>query len=82
MNCQEFVDFLMSYLDGELDETVRAVFDAHLGGCGACRGYMDDYVKTIELGRTACRDAEGPVPEDAPPELVRAILEARRAGGG
>jgi anti-sigma factor RsiW len=81
MNCREFVDFLMSYLDGELDETVRAVFDAHLGGCRACRAYMDDYVKTIELERSACADAEGPVPEDVPAELVRAILEARRAGG-
>jgi len=81
MNCREFVDFLMSYLDGELDETVRAVFDSHLGGCRACRAYMDDYQQTIELGRSACRDGDGPPPGDAPPELIRAILEARRASG-
>lgn len=81
MNCREFVDFLMSYLDGELDETARSVFDSHLGGCRACRSYMDDYVKTVELGRAACAEPEGPVPADAPEELVQAILQARRAGG-
>ena len=40
-----------------------------------------EHVKTVELGRAACAEPEGPVPEDAPDELVRAILEARRAGG-
>ena len=79
MNCREFVDFLMSYLDNELDETARAVFDSHLGGCRACRSYMDDYVKTVEIGR-ACCEPDAPVPDDAPAELVRAILEARGAG--
>lgn len=79
MNCREFVDFLMSYLDNELDETVRAVFDSHLGGCRACRGYMDAYVKTVEIGRAACCEPDGPVPDDAPAELIRAILEARGA---
>ena len=79
MNCRDFVEFLMSYLDGELDETVRAVFESHLGGCSLCHTYMDDYVMTIEIGRAVCTSPDGPVPSDAPPELVQAILQARRA---
>ena len=63
-----------------LDETSHAVFESHMGGCPACKSYMDDYKKTVELGRYACAEPEGPVPEDAPPELIRAILEARRVG--
>ena len=81
MNCREFVDFLMSYLDGELDETARAVFESHLGGCRVCHSYLDDYKKTIELGRACCGAPAGPVPDDAPAELVAAILQARRARG-
>ena len=81
MTCREFVEFLMSYLDDELDETTSAVFQAHLGGCRACRTYMDDYRKTVELGRVACTEPDGPVPEDAPEDLVQAILQARRVSG-
>ncbi|MDG2049728.1 MAG: zf-HC2 domain-containing protein [Myxococcota bacterium] len=80
MNCREFVEFLMGYLDEELDETARSVFEAHLGGCRDCHRYMEDYVQAVELGRAACREPEGPaVPEGLPEELVQAILQARQA---
>lgn len=79
MNCREFVDFLMSYLDGELDAEARRVFESHVSGCPACLSYMEDYQKAVELGKCACKDDAGPVPEDAPRELVAAILAARRA---
>jgi anti-sigma factor RsiW len=84
MNCREFVDFLMAYLDDELDESVRAVFEAHLGDCRRCVSFMQTYEKTIELGRHAREAGEagdGPIPEDAPIELVDAILAARKSIG-
>ena len=81
MTCCEFVEFLMAYLDDELDESVRSVFEAHLGGCSKCMSYMESYQKTVELGRCACETDEGPVPLDAPEELVDAILAARRVTG-
>ena len=34
--------------------------------------------ETVRLGRL-CADPEGPVPEDAPEELVSAVLAARRS---
>ncbi len=80
MNCREFVEFLMAYLDDELDESVRAVFEAHLGNCKRCVSFMDTYQQTIQLGRVACED-DAPVPEDAPRELVDAILAARKGMG-
>jgi anti-sigma factor RsiW len=79
MNCREFVDFLMSYLDGELDAEAHRVFESHLDGCPPCLAYLEDYKKTVELGKCACKDGTGPVPEDAPDDLVAAILEARKA---
>jgi len=79
MNCREFVDFLMSYLDGELESEPRRVFESHLNGCPACVSYMKAYEKTVELGRCACKDEAGPVPADVPDDLVAAILEARKA---
>ncbi|MCA9510281.1 MAG: zf-HC2 domain-containing protein [Myxococcota bacterium] len=77
MNCREFVDFLMAYLDEELEPVARDVFEGHMGACPSCKDYLDTYADTIRLGRLACAD-DG-VPCDAPEELVAAILAARRA---
>lgn len=79
MKCREFVDFLMAYLDGELPEAERATFQEHMAECPPCVTYLDTYAETVRLGQTLCRDPEGPVPEDVPEALVRAILAARKA---
>jgi anti-sigma factor RsiW len=78
MTCRELIDFLMAYLDGELPDERRALFDAHLEICAACRRYLDGYRQSIALGRAAC-DPEAPVPDEVPEELVQAILAARDA---
>lgn len=77
MKCRDFVEFLMAYLDGELPEEQRATFEEHMVECPPCVTYLDTYAETLRLGRTLCRDPEGPVPEDVPEGLVRAILAAR-----
>lgn len=80
MQCREFVDFLMDYLDGLLPEPTRAVFEEHIGLCPPCQAYLDTYRDAVRMGRRVCRDGE-PAPDGAPEELVRAILAARRGKG-
>lgn len=77
LSCREFVEFLMDYLDGELGERERRVFEAHIGDCSPCGTYLETYRETVRLGRSVCREPAGPVPDDVPEELVRAILAAR-----
>ena len=81
MNCREFVDFLMSYIDGELPSEQQLIFERHLGDCPSCQDYLDSYRETVRLGRNVCDSPEGRVPEDAPAELVQAILAARLSQG-
>lgn len=84
MNCREFVEFLIDYVDGDLPEAQRSVFDRHTSECRPCQVYLETYRETIELGKTVCAvcdDPEGPVPDEVPEELVQAILRARRASG-
>jgi anti-sigma factor RsiW len=77
MTCRELVDFLMEYLDGELPEDSRRVFEEHVGFCPPCKAYLDTYRDAVALGQGVCADPEGPVPVDVPERLVQAILAAR-----
>ncbi len=76
MTCREFVEFLGEYLSGELPESVRAEFDWHLAGCTDCAAYLESYRETVRLVEVSCTEPEGPVPEEVPEDLVRAILAA------
>ncbi len=78
MNCREFVDFLMDYLDGVLSAAQREIFEEHMDDCPACVTYLDTYRETVRLGREICPDPEGPVPDGVPEDLIQAILAARR----
>jgi predicted anti-sigma-YlaC factor YlaD len=81
MTCRACADFLVDYLDGQLDPEVRATFETHLDKCGNCRTYLEQYAAVIKAGQRACEreneQASGALPE----ELVRAILDAQAETG-
>lgn len=77
MTCQELVEFLMQYLDGELSPEECAAFEEHLGECPDCIVYLETYRETVRVGRMVCKCPNDPVPADVPEELIRAILAAR-----
>ncbi|RIK63007.1 MAG: hypothetical protein DCC65_16550 [Planctomycetota bacterium] len=78
MTCREFIDFLEAYRSRELPAPQAVEFERHMGLCPSCVSYLRSYEETIRLGRKALCDPEGPVPQDAPEELIRAILAARK----
>jgi predicted anti-sigma-YlaC factor YlaD len=80
MNCQEILDFLAAFLDGELTAEQHALFLEHLAECPDCRHYLESYRETVRLGRAAFA-AEEPTLAAVPEELVQAILATRTRGG-
>ena len=78
MTCQEVADFLTDYLNGELSQTKRAVFEEHLGICPECVAYLHSYEITIKASKTACDHVHDQDASEVPEDLVRAILAARK----
>jgi anti-sigma factor RsiW len=75
MTCRELADFVMSYLDGELDATQRRRFEDHLAECAECVRFLREYRATVHAGQSAYADE---LPADVPDDLVKAILDARQ----
>lgn len=80
MNCKGFCDFLTEYVEGTLPEEQRRVFERHMGICPECITYLDSYRRTVAATKSLCSAPDAVPPGDVPPDLLRAILEARRAG--
>lgn len=78
LSCRELVDFLADYLEGQLSETRRDLFDAHLAGCPSCVSYVRSYQDTVRLGREAFLTPDDTLPTDVPADLLQAILDIRK----
>ena len=68
----------MAYLENELEESQRATFEGHIDACPPCGVYPSTYEETIRMGQLACGERDE-VPEEAPEQLIAAILAARGA---
>lgn len=79
LTCQQLIEFLTDYLDGQLPLTQRAAFEVHLALCRDCRSYLHNFKTTIAASQKAFSDASEPVPANVPEDLVQAILNSRRA---
>lgn len=75
MNCKTLVVELESYLDKELDSTLRASLEEHLLKCKKCRLIVDTTKKTIEI---YCNSEPAPLPQDTRNRLHQALAKRLR----
>ncbi len=71
MNCQNVIQELSSFIDGELDASSRLELESHLKDCGECQLVVDQTKKTVRL---FC-DSE---PIELPGEVRNRLHEALR----
>ena len=71
LSCRELVELVTDYLEGALDPADVARFEAHIGGCDGCTGYLEQMRQTIRLTGTLTLD-------DVTPEAEAELLEAFR----
>jgi anti-sigma factor RsiW len=70
--CQELVELVTEYLEGELSVTERRRFEQHIGGCPDCALYVEQMRVTILT--------VGVLREESVPPLARAELLRAFAG--
>ena len=61
--CQQLVEMVTDYLEGDLDPAARAAVEQHLAHCGHCTGYVEQVRRMLELTAT-----QNPV--DVPADLL------------
>lgn len=76
--CDELVELVTDYLEGALDTSERARFEAHLVTCEGCRAYLEQVRLTVRML------AHLPAEDLSPParEHVLEAFRAWRAGAG
>jgi anti-sigma factor RsiW len=49
LDCNEFVELVTRYLDGQLDRETERRFTEHLAQCDGCDRYLDQFRYTISV---------------------------------
>ena len=73
MKCRKIISYLNAYVDGELSERRRRAVEAHLTGCGPCRGRLEEIRALAGLFEDTL-----PVPPVPDGLAARIMREARR----
>ncbi len=69
--CQQVVELVTDYLEGNLSRSARRRFEAHLAGCPHCTEYLAQMRETISItGRL--------VPEDLTPQMRDELVDLYR----
>jgi anti-sigma factor RsiW len=71
MDCNELVELVTAYLDGELDPGTRTRFDMHLLECDGCANYLQQFRETV---RTVGKIRD----DDLDPAFRERLLDAFR----
>jgi mycothiol system anti-sigma-R factor len=77
-DCQETIERLYHYLDGELTEQRRVEIKRHLDDCSPCLGAFDFEAELRRVIAMRCRDH---VPESLRARVRAALAEEERAAG-
>ncbi|MCA1713105.1 MAG: zf-HC2 domain-containing protein [Actinobacteria bacterium] len=72
--CQQLVEMVTDYLQGDLDAAARAAVEEHLAVCGHCTGYVEQVRRLLDL--TAAPGSE-PVPRELLDALTARYRERR-----
>ena len=70
MNCKGVIRELSSYIDGDLDLTMKQELEKHLGHCEDCMMIVDQTKKTVEI---FCDSEPVALPSDVHTRLHEAL---------
>lgn len=49
LSCEEFVELVTAYLEGDLDRETEGRFVDHLASCPGCDRYLEQFRETIRM---------------------------------
>jgi anti-sigma factor RsiW len=70
LNCDSVVRQVSSYIDGDVDATLRVEIEVHLQGCRHCLVFVDQVKQTVEL---FCDEAAVDLPDEIRTRLYAAL---------
>lgn len=78
VSCQDCVEFLIDYLDGQLPEAEKFKFESHIAFCKDCEVYLENYRKAAAIAAGAGRQDRTKAAAEVPEALIQAILRTRK----
>lgn len=76
IDCEQVLERVWSYLDGEVTEDAYLEIQAHVAGCEGCGSKYDFQRRLFDLIERKCK--EGPIPPELKLRLFRLLdIEAR-----
>jgi predicted anti-sigma-YlaC factor YlaD len=60
MDCREIIKYISDYIDREMEETLREVFEEHIRICRRCRMNLNSVKKTLLISKFIYKEEKIP----------------------
>jgi predicted anti-sigma-YlaC factor YlaD len=84
LNCQECVELLSDYLEGNLDESTQSRLNDHLSACAPCINFFKTFEKSSDITRLL-REQRVDVPSEVQDRIksflkdeIKTMLESKK----
>jgi mycothiol system anti-sigma-R factor len=78
LDCEQVLERVWSYLDGEIAEEAYVEIQAHVAECAGCGSKYDFQRRLFDLIERRCQ--EGPIPPELKQRLLRLLDSEARPG--
>ncbi len=79
MKCKAYLELMSDYLDQELTDEDRSLWEKHFQDCPPCHSFFESFKSSVELLEFMRRDA---CPKQVAERLERLVLEKARELAG
>jgi anti-sigma factor RsiW len=77
LTCQELVELVTDYAEGDLPPEMQARFEEHLRACDGCTAYVEQMTRTLELTGSLTEES---MSTDAQATLLQAFRDWHSGG--
>ena len=78
MTCEQIVDLLVEYVEGELDSAITESVESHVSECPDCAHFVNTYTATIAMAERAFVTEMPPGAKAALEERLRSAINGDR----
>ncbi len=60
MDCKEIIKYISDYIDRELEESLKEIFEQHINICRKCRMHLNTIEKTLIISKSIYKEEKIP----------------------
>ena len=79
MNCLDYVDLISDYIENDLPEEEKSLFEEHFSGCEDCKSFLRSFQSSLEVVEYLKNEPCPPIVEQKLQQMIGKRLKEKQS---